>query len=515
MLPGLSSPLVTDGAAGLELEVERDQVGAPRPWDVDAGFDRALSTVGSRQAVFASAPEITLSTPGSEQATLVFTVPDVNWSGEAITRYEYSLDGGDWEAFDPSVAVSPGTITGLTNGTTYSVRVRAVYTGDLPSLPSSAVNVTPQGSGPVPPPASPPSAPRDVSGVAGDRQVVVSWSVPASAGSFPITNYRVTAAPGGAGCLVSAPTLSCTVTGLTNGTAYTFSVQALNAAGWGPSGVSSPVTPTPAPGPTPAPPPQDLPNPLGPGESLLLTDGVPDPNVMVEPNAGDNGLQIIGDDWAMDLDGLDPFGNPLNLGPDGVLILNQQRDVQTSGRGFLGDSDVDLYVFVNQAPPSGAGGSADRLARGASAGDPVYVGTVRTTQAGTFGAQLRLPASIPPGVHTLQAVGWSPQRTTRAMNLGVLVAPWIVLDQGTRSADGMHDRIRTGGTTGGIDPGVRLTPWIRYAGQGSFKEGRATILVQGDGSFTWTRQIRKDKRLVAYVSYTPTDSNRVVWLRVR
>lgn len=35
------------------------------------------------------------------------------------------------------------------------------------------------------------------------------------------------------------------------------------------------------------------------------------------------------------------------------------------------------------------------------------------------------------------------------------------------------------------------------------------------GSYMWTRQIRKDKGLTAYVAYKPTESNRVYWAKVR
>jgi hypothetical protein len=69
-------------------------------------------------------------------------------------------------------------------------------------------------------------------------------SPPASAGSFPISTYQAVAPPGGQSCLVSVPTVSGTITGLTNGTAYTATVRALSGAGWGPdSSASDPVTP--------------------------------------------------------------------------------------------------------------------------------------------------------------------------------------------------------------------------------------------------------------------------------
>ena len=95
----------------------------------------------------------------------------------------------------------------------------------------------------------PSSAPRDVVGVAGDASASVSWSAPASSGSFPVSTYLVTASPGGGSCLTSG--LVCTVAGLTNGTAYRFTVKALNGAGWSaasePSNAVTPVaTPKPS-----------------------------------------------------------------------------------------------------------------------------------------------------------------------------------------------------------------------------------------------------------------------------
>jgi len=82
----------------------------------------------------------------------------------------------------------------------------------------------------IPPPPVPSSVPLNVAATAGISSASVSWSAPASSGSFPITHYQVVSSPGGRTCL--AVTLSCTVEGLTNGTAYTFTVKALTGAGW-------------------------------------------------------------------------------------------------------------------------------------------------------------------------------------------------------------------------------------------------------------------------------------------
>ncbi len=97
-------------------------------------------------------------------------------------------------------------------------------------------------STPPTPPVFPPSAPLGVSDVAGDGSVSVTWSAPASSGSFPVSTYQVTSSPSGGSCVVS--TTSCAIDGLVNDTAYTFMVRALNGAGWGPwSDPTDPVTP--------------------------------------------------------------------------------------------------------------------------------------------------------------------------------------------------------------------------------------------------------------------------------
>ena len=90
----------------------------------------------------------------------------------------------------------------------------------------------------------PPGAPTAVAVEIGDGSANVTWSAPEWSGSFPVTNFEVSATPGGKSCLVQAPALSCQVTGLTNDMPYTFAVRALNGAGWGAWSSASPeVTP--------------------------------------------------------------------------------------------------------------------------------------------------------------------------------------------------------------------------------------------------------------------------------
>jgi hypothetical protein len=76
-----------------------------------------------------------------------------------------------------------------------------------------------------------PGAPTGASATGGNAQATVSWTAPASNGGSAITNYTVTSSPGSKTCTKAAAPLSCTVTGLTNGQAYTFTVKATNGVG--------------------------------------------------------------------------------------------------------------------------------------------------------------------------------------------------------------------------------------------------------------------------------------------
>src|SRR5205807_1839349 len=83
----------------------------------------------------------------------------------------------------------------------------------------------------------------------GNGEATVTWAAPGSGGAT-ITGYVVTATPGGATATVNgAGTLSAVVTGLTNGTSYTFTVHATNTVGNGPeSDPSNAVVPATIPG---------------------------------------------------------------------------------------------------------------------------------------------------------------------------------------------------------------------------------------------------------------------------
>ena len=99
-----------------------------------------------------SAPTSLSATAGDGQATISFT-PGSD-GGSAISNYKYSTDGTTYTALSPTDSSSPVTIPGLTNGTSYTIYLKAVNAnGD--SSASSSVTVTP-----VAPPVSNPVAPQ-------------------------------------------------------------------------------------------------------------------------------------------------------------------------------------------------------------------------------------------------------------------------------------------------------------------------------------------------------------------
>lgn len=183
--------------------------------------------------------------PSSVSATVDTTTVNVTWSPVAssyatVTDYvvEFSLNfSGVWSTYPDGVsAATRASLPNMAPDVPVSVRIRAVNRyGTSPA--SGVVTVTPV-SNPVAP-----TAPMSVSAAAGDSSAIVTWSAPSSNGGASITSYTATSSPEGRTCTSVATT--CTVTGLTNGISYTFTVTATNVAGTSPaSDASAAVTPS-------------------------------------------------------------------------------------------------------------------------------------------------------------------------------------------------------------------------------------------------------------------------------
>ena len=98
-------------------------------------------------------------------------------------------------------------------------------------------------------PATAPAAPSGVAATPGNASAAVSWNAPSDGGSA-ITSYTVTPFIGATAQTPTTvtgnpPATTATVSGLVNGTTYTFKVTATNAVGTGPaSAASNAVTPS-------------------------------------------------------------------------------------------------------------------------------------------------------------------------------------------------------------------------------------------------------------------------------
>ncbi|MDQ1479375.1 MAG: large repetitive protein, partial [Actinomycetota bacterium] len=211
----------------------------------------ATNGVGTSPASTASEPVVPATVPdapaqpsvtrGNQQIVVTFTAPANN--GAAITSYAAactSSNGGT--SGNNSGTASPITVTGLTNGKSYTCKVTATNdVGTSSPSPASASVV----------PAAVPSAPPQPSVSRGNHQIVVTFTAPADNGSA-ITSYAAscTSPDGGTAATTSGTTSPITVTGLTNGKTYRCRVTATNAVGTGaPSPSSDPVVPAGVPNP--------------------------------------------------------------------------------------------------------------------------------------------------------------------------------------------------------------------------------------------------------------------------
>jgi hypothetical protein len=181
-----------------------------------------------------------IATPGDSQVSLSWTAPNNN--GAEITNYviEYKLHStSTWTQFGH--AVSPATtitITDLVNGSLYDFRVSAINSTGTGSSSSPVTESTPR---------TVPGQPTITNVLRGDGQVTVSFDAPVSDGGSVITNYTIISDP--QGIIQTGNTSPIIISGLTNGTPYTFTVKATNIAGDGLVSTSSDsITPATVPG---------------------------------------------------------------------------------------------------------------------------------------------------------------------------------------------------------------------------------------------------------------------------
>ncbi len=155
--------------------------------------------------------------------------------GSAITTYTVSSNVGGFTATGGS---SPITITGLSNGTAYTFTVTASNAYGTSTASSASNSITP---------TNVPGAPTIGTATAGNGEATVTFTAPLNDGGSTITSYTVSSNTGGFSATGGASPI--TVTGLTNGTTYTFTVTATNVHGTStPSATSNSIVPATVPG---------------------------------------------------------------------------------------------------------------------------------------------------------------------------------------------------------------------------------------------------------------------------
>lgn len=183
-------------------------------------------------ATIPDAPTITSSTAGNGQLTIAFTAPSFN-GGLAITKYQYSTDGTNWSDTDAGTT-SPRVITGLANGTDYTIRLRAVNAlggGKTSNAYNDSAGLTTK---PFTVPATP-SAPTVSIGTGATTTDTFSWSAPSDNGRS-ITKYGFqTSTNNGTTWSSESETsnLSYAIETAYTSSSYKLRVRAYNVAGWG------------------------------------------------------------------------------------------------------------------------------------------------------------------------------------------------------------------------------------------------------------------------------------------
>lgn len=392
---------------------------------------QSFSVAGTPAGAFASAAV------GTAKAIVVtgYQPPNANYSvtqpaglSANVTARVVTLDGSFDAAdklYDGSVSativrhsltmtgVVPGTNVSLTlltaifsdsaigNGKIVSLRTAALtgsdaanYSLSLVGAPTTVANILP---------ASPPSAPRNVTASPAEGALHVQWDAPLTAGCRAVSGYlvEVSADDGRTWTrtvLGAATPTSADISGLVNNLTYDVRVAASNSCGTGPFAVAPervvPIGPTRDGAGTPVASP--------PGGATVTSGGTSTP-VTVEV-VQDTTVRIASGEFTLNLRTTDEAGSGIPVDSSHVLQLEQAGHAEAEGSGFAPGTLVTLYLF-------------------GATGEPLLLGRTVVTPGGTFTASVPIDAALPPGNYTLQVNGIDRRSKLRAVALGVEVEP--------------------------------------------------------------------------------------------
>jgi predicted RNA-binding protein with TRAM domain len=197
-------------------------------------YSVAIRAVNSRGPGTASSaePGVPSTVPDAPQITQVISASgavDVAFAlggdgGSTITNISYSIDNGDtWTVRTPPSIAGPLRLTGLSNGTTYPVRIRAINVRGQ-GADSATVSALP---------ATTPDAPAVTSVTSGNGNLMVAFTPPASNGGAPVLGYQYSL-DGGDNWADAVSTVSpMEINNVTVGTEYDVAIRAVNLRGAG------------------------------------------------------------------------------------------------------------------------------------------------------------------------------------------------------------------------------------------------------------------------------------------
>jgi len=220
---------------------------------------RVSATNGVSTGTAGTATASTLGTPPAAPTGLATTsvaatsmaitwVAPIDSGSSAITSYLVQFKRSSVATWSSgTVLTNTATLSGLVASTSYDIRVSATNASGT-SVASSTLTVSTTAAA-----ATAPSAPRTLAAAAANRysnQLALTWTAPSSSGTSPVTSYTVQQLSGVNWNTIGSPTAtSFTVTGLTQGTSYSFRVLANSLAGAGAASstlVVSTISATPA-----------------------------------------------------------------------------------------------------------------------------------------------------------------------------------------------------------------------------------------------------------------------------
>ena len=330
----------------------------------------------------------------------------VSWSppahdgGLPVESYTVYWTAPDGVTSFASAQATQLVITGLTNGSTYTVTVTATNRAGTSGHSEPASHR----------PGTPPGAPREVTTARGNGRIEASWQPPSNDGGLGVTSYTITwISSTGATGTIETTDVRHTLGNLLNGATYTITVTAGNDAGTSPA--SGPASATPAA--TPSAP-----------ATVTVDRGDGRVDLTWQPPTSDGGLPVLSYTvtWTA---------------PDGTT--GSAGTTQTS-HTFEGLANGTTYTFTV---------TADNEVGTSPASDP------------TSGTPAHIPGA-PVAVRTTRDdsrihVAWDPPASDGGVRVTGYTLLWVAPDGTTGTADTTGTSHTIGGVTNGATYGITVT----------------------------------------------------------